>query len=303
MSRVNLKLLQTFLLVAEHSSFRHAADKVHRSQSAVSTQIKQLEDQLGVTLFHRTTRNVRLTAEGEQLLDCARRAVHEVEAGLRRINEAADIRRGRVAISCSPTVAATRLPTVLAAFAKDYPGVNLFVRELTSDDLFGTIRQRECDFGIGPLVSTPELNFEPILEEHMYALVPKSLLRRSRATITVAELATMPLLVLNPATALRALVEETLKSRNLKLARNYQFSQAQTLIAAARVGLGAAILPEMALPAHAEPEMQVLRIVEPVMKRQVAIVTLKGQSLSPAATRLAQLVRELVGSGSWPAAA
>ena len=117
--KVNLKLLQVFLLVAEHASFRSAADQARRSQSSVSTQIKQLEGQLGVALFHRTTRSVRLTAEGEQLLGCVRRALHEVEAGLRKIEEAVDMRRGHVSIACSPTVASTRLPLVLAAFGKD----------------------------------------------------------------------------------------------------------------------------------------------------------------------------------------
>uniref|UniRef100_UPI00035E69BE LysR family transcriptional regulator n=1 Tax=Herbaspirillum lusitanum TaxID=213312 RepID=UPI00035E69BE len=136
LANVNFKLLQTFLLVADQSSFRIAAEKSFRSPSAVSAQIRQLEAQLGVALFHRTTRNVRLTTEGEQLLDCAQRALMEVESGLRKIQESADIRRGRVSISCSPTIAETRLARVLAAFEKEYPGIEVSVRELTSMALF-----------------------------------------------------------------------------------------------------------------------------------------------------------------------
>ena len=95
--QINLKLLQTFLLVGEHLSFRVAAEKLFRSQSAISAQIVQLEEQLGVSLFHRTTRNVSLTAEGKQLKEYAERALFEVEVGLRKIKETADVRRGRVA--------------------------------------------------------------------------------------------------------------------------------------------------------------------------------------------------------------
>src|SRR3546814_6651447 len=91
---VNLKLLQVFLLVAEHCSFRSAAVAANRSKSAISTQIKQLEGQLGVALFHRTTRSVSLTAEGQELVDCVRRALYEVDAGLRKIAEYAELRRG-----------------------------------------------------------------------------------------------------------------------------------------------------------------------------------------------------------------
>ena len=72
LSHVNLKLLQTFLMVGEYASFRIAAEKSFRSQSAVSAQIRQLEEQLGVPLFHRTTRSVRLTEEGHQLLEIGR---------------------------------------------------------------------------------------------------------------------------------------------------------------------------------------------------------------------------------------
>jgi DNA-binding transcriptional LysR family regulator len=91
---VNLKLMHTFLLVAEHNSFCRAAETSNRSQSAVSMQIRQLEAQLGVSLFHRTTRRVQLTREGELLLDCAGRAVAELQTGLRRIKEAVDTRSG-----------------------------------------------------------------------------------------------------------------------------------------------------------------------------------------------------------------
>lgn len=84
-TKINLKLLQSFVFVAEQYSFRQAAALIGHSQSAVSAQIKRLEAQLGVALFHRTTRRVQLTAEGEQLLSCARGAIAEVELGLRRI--------------------------------------------------------------------------------------------------------------------------------------------------------------------------------------------------------------------------
>ncbi len=103
---VNLKLMHTFLLVAEHNSFCRAAEFSNRSQSAVSMQIRQLEMQLGVSLFHRTTRRVRLTHEGELLLGSARRAVTELQIGLRQIKEAIDVQRGSPARARAPALAA-----------------------------------------------------------------------------------------------------------------------------------------------------------------------------------------------------
>ena len=280
------------MLVGEYSSFRAAAEMSYRSTSAVSAQIRQLEEQLGVSLFHRTTRNVRLTEEGKQLLDCARRALMEVELGLRKIQESADIRRGRVSLSCSPTIAATRLARVLAVFEKDYPGIEVFVRELPSEALFETIRTREADFGIGPVVRASDFQFDTVLEDPLYALVPKRFITTSKDTIALATLTNMPLLVLNHANALREMLESTMRERHLTMTTRYECTQAQTLISMASAGLGAAILPKVVLPPVIDKRTYALRIVSPAMTREVAIITMRGQSLSPASQRLAQLMKQ-----------
>lgn len=294
LSHVNLKLLHTFLLVAEQSSFRIAAEKSFRSPSAVSAQIRQLEEQLSVSLFHRTTRSVRLTDEGEQLLECAQRALLEVESGLRKIQESADVRRGRVALSCSPTIAETRLARVLAAFEKDYPGIEVSVRELTSTALFESVRKREVDFGIGPSIDTIEFNFEPVFEDPLFALVPRRFITTAKRSISLATLTNMPLLVLNHATALRGMLETAMHERHLSFTTRYEFTQAQTLISMATAGLGAAILPKVALPQRVDSSTYVLRIINPTLVRQVAVITMRGQHLSPSSLRLVELLKQLL---------
>jgi len=292
---VNLKLLSTFMLVAEHKSFRQAADASHRSQSAVTTQIKQLELQLGVTLFHRTTRQVSLTAEGRQLLESTRRAMSEVELGLRLIQESVDLKHGRIFLSCSTTVASTRLAPILALFEKDYPGVEVYVNELTSRDMFDTVRNESVDFGIGPVVEAPEFDFEEILVENLYALVPRKFMPDATVSVALARLAEMPLLLLNPATALRSTLDDAARAQGLELRMKFQFSQAQTLVSMANAGLGVAILPELVVPEASHPDTHTLLIDSPLLTRKVGLVTLKGRSLSPAAARLTQIVRERIG--------
>ena len=176
--------------------------------------------------------------------------------------------------------------------------MKLFVRELTSGDLFESLRKREVDFGIGPVMDEGDLTFRPILREDIYALVPRRLFQTLRSGISLADIVRMPVLLLNPATALRGLIERTVVEHGLTLNTNYQFSQVQTLIAAARAGLGVAILPKIALPTIVTDDVQTLRITDPPMSREIAIVTLRGQSLSPAATRLAALVSRLIDGKS-----
>ena len=82
---INLNFLQTFISVAEHESFRRAAEEMGRTQSAISMQIRQLEDQIGARLFNRSTRRVELTMEGERLLRFARRSLADLNFGLRSL--------------------------------------------------------------------------------------------------------------------------------------------------------------------------------------------------------------------------
>lgn len=301
-TRLNLRLLQTFMLVAEHSSFREAAEQTLRSQSAVSSQVKQLETQLGITLLHRTTRSVRLTSEGAELFAGIKRAMHEVNLGLRKIQESVDMKRGRVALACSPTVAATRLPHILSVFEQDYPEVRVSLTELHSADIFNVVRQGDADFGIGPMLKAvgDDIHYEPILDDPLMALVPRAFLANARKTISLQDLVAMPLLLHSTGTAMRQLLEDALQARQLKLESKYQCMQMQTLVAMAGAGLGAAILPRSVLSGAQVREAQALRIVEPTMSRQVAIITVRGRELSPAAARLAQLVRELIDEDSAP---
>lgn len=295
---INFKHLRTFLLVAENSSFRDASDQVHRSQSAVSAQIKQLEEQLGTALFHRTTRRVKLTAAGEQLLQAAQRGLREVEAGVREIQETLDLRSGRVSVASSPIMAATLLPPILAAFETHYPAVRILVRELTPADLYESVLRGDADFGIGPASESSEFDFETILKEDIYALVPRRFMPSDSESIPLKELAPMPVLLLSNATALRSMLDDSAKRCGMTLRPKYECTQAQTLISMANVELGAAILPKSIVPCRPDKRVQALRIVSPVLSRRMGLITVHGRHLSPAASRLAQLIRESIDSDS-----
>jgi DNA-binding transcriptional LysR family regulator len=299
---VNLKLMHTFLLVADHSSFCRAAEASNRSQSAVSMQIRQLELQLGVSLFHRTTRRVQLTREGELLLVCARRAVAELQTGLRQIKDAVDIQRGRLTLACAPTLAATRLPDILAAFQKSYPGVTAHVQELASTEMLESIRRQDVDFGIGPRApNAAEFQFQPILLDEIYALIPASLDVGNRETISLLELSHMPTLVLAGSSGMHGMLEKAQKAAGVTLNIKFEVQQVQTQIAMAAAGLGAAILPRIAIPLKPDPRLRAVPIVDPPLVRELCVVTLRGQFLSPVAARFVEMLQRLISRPEAPA--
>ncbi len=293
MLNINFKLLHMFLLVAENNSFRRAAEKSNRSEAAVSMQIKHLEQQLEVALFHRTTRRVELTKDGEHLLISVRKALAEVETGLLQIRESVDMHYGVLSISCVPTVAATRLPHILLAFQKEHPKISVHVRELVTTELLESIRRREVDFGIGPKIRTiTEFSFKPILSDNTYALIPSTYKLRRKSGITLEELSRLPILMLSTASAFRRELDAALKTKNLTFDTKFEVIQAQTLIAMAEAGLGAAILPKISMPLRTC--LQAVPVIDPQMIRQISIITLRGQALSPAAARLASFVERLI---------
>lgn len=293
MLNINFKLLYMFLLVADHGSFRRAAEKSNRSEAAVSMQVKQLELQLGLALFHRTTRSVELTRDGEQLVGSVRKALAEIEAGLKAIRESADLESGTLSIACVPTVAATRLPHILLAFQKEHPRINVHVREVVATELIETIRQRQVDFGIGPKMEAgSQFSFRPILRDEMYALLPASYKLQRKNGVTLKELSQLPILMLTSLSAFRRELDAMLNARNLTLITKYEVRNPQTLCAMAEAGLGAALLPRISVPPGTR--LQAVPVVAPSMPREICIVTFKGQSLPPAAARLASFVERLI---------
>jgi len=289
-NRINLKLLQTFMLVAESRSFRETADRVNRSQSAISTQIKQLEEQLGIPLFNRTTRSVRLTPEGAELLTHARRAVGEIEQGLRTLLEAADLRRGLVTLACAPTIASTRLPTILVEFERQYPGIRIVVHELKSADLFQRVRAGEVDFGLGPVVGDGDLDFRTVLREPLHLFATAKFLPDDHPTVPFDALAGLPLIQFTGSTVMGRLVAQSAKDRGIILNTRYECVQGQTLIALATAGLGAAITIGTMVQTARQGQMRRPRIVDPGLTQDFAVVTLKGKAMSPAARGLVDLI-------------
>ncbi len=286
---INLNLLQTFIELAEHRNFRRAAEAIGRTQSAVSMQIQQLEAQLGLQLFTRTTRQVRLTTEGEQLLSHVRAGMTELMAGLRQANGLAAAHRGRVAIACAPSVAGTRLPEVMAEFQAAYPGVSARLRELPLTGIMDAVRMQDVDFGIGPTPTVLNgLAFRPLLVDPICALFRTGTMRGKRG-IALASLVSHPVVLMG---GLRPLVEPAAHEAGVTLGVRYEAQQILTVLGLVRAGLGVGIVPNIAVPRPLARGIAVLPIVTPALTREVGIITQYGRPLSPIAAELTRLLEQ-----------
>ena len=289
---VNLNLLLTFVEVAEHSSFRRAAESIGRTQSAVSMQIQQLEAQLGLQLFNRTTRQVRLTQEGTELLAHVQAGVASLTAGLRQASGLAASHRGRVAIACAPSVAGSRLPDVMAEFQAAFPGVSARLRELPLTGIMDAVRMQDVDFGIGPPPTVPNgLVFRSVLVDPICALFRTGSIR-SRNQVRLEALAAHPVVLMG---GLRPMVEAAAQRAGLSLSVRYEAQQILTVMGLVRAGLGVGIVPGIAIPRQLARGIASLPICAPELVRDVGIITQLGRPLSPIAGQLTRLLETRLG--------
>lgn len=291
---LNLKLFKAFLLVAETGSLRGAAEKALRSDSAISMQIKQLEEQLGVPLFQRNGRGLELTIAGRALQVHVRQAMQHVDRGLREIKQGLDLERGHVVLGCSPTIATTRLPGVLSAFSQRYPGIELLIRELTLAEQVRALKDGTVDFCLGPepFQGTAGVEFQHIIHDKIHALLPAHMAPAKRATFTLSEFARLPALLLSNDSGLRPMMDDALRKTGLTLNLRCEARQISTLIAMVRSGMGAALLPRVALDGLNDSSVVALEITQPNIERSLGILSAAHQTSSPATRALQQMIVE-----------
>src|SRR5215211_5981638 len=148
--------LQTILALAEYGSFIAAASLLKTSQPAVTRTVKHVEEVLGIKLFDRNTRSVRITEAGKEFAAVASRMLNDLKITLRSMRELSDQRRGQVIISSIMSVANGKLPRLVSGYRLDHPGIELHVRDGVHGTVIEDVRSGAADFGITYLDDLPD---------------------------------------------------------------------------------------------------------------------------------------------------
>src|SRR5580692_5033636 len=122
---ITIRQIQCFLQVATLGSFTRAAEKMHTMQPALSQQIRDLETELGIRLFDRTTRRVELTEGGAEFRNIAAKIIEDLESATRHAHELAERKRGRVIVAAPPLLASAVVPRAIVDFRNKYPGIEV----------------------------------------------------------------------------------------------------------------------------------------------------------------------------------
>lgn len=170
---MELRQLRYFVAVAEEGSFSRAATRLHISQPPLSTQIKDLENELGVKLLERTNRGVSLTPAGSALFEEAQAVLARLEHARGQVLRADRGDIGMLSIGFVSTALYGILPTALQGFHSKFPLIEVHLHELTTDAQIRELRAGRLDFGIGLApVDEPDLEFERLLREELVLAAP-----------------------------------------------------------------------------------------------------------------------------------
>jgi DNA-binding transcriptional LysR family regulator len=290
---IELRQLRYFVAVAHHRHFTHAADELFVAQPAVSQQIRKLERDLGVQLFDRAHHSVTLTAAGAALLERAERILDDVDVALDEARSSSGQVAGRIRLGGWQSMH-IGLPDLLSAFRARYPGVNVAVTEMVTDDMVAGVRNGTLDAAMvvqRPRLAVGELEVTPFLTEPFALAVAPTHAFARRRRVRLAELAEEPFITHLPGSAVREIVLDACAEAGFRpriILETGEMSAARAYVAA---GLGITILPRSSL-ASPGPTVTVLDISAPRFTRTSVLIWSSQRTLAPAAAAFIAFTRD-----------
>lgn len=291
--------VRSFLVLAEYLHFGRAADALDISQPALSSQIRNLEDTLGVSLFARSTRQMKLTPEGERLAIRMRRIFDDLDDLFEEITDPALNQRRRIIFSCIPSIATNIIPNVIKEFLELHPETTIELFDDPSSSLERRVVSREVDFGIGPMPYwNEELEFTSIIEDQFVVIMRNDCAMANYEHVTIDDISQYPLISYNRGTKVRSLIETQFSRNRIQFAPRYNLVNPPAIGAMVENGLGIAIMPSTVATLMANATSLCFVKLEPRLSRHLGLIKRAGDVLAPEAMELYDAIgREMRRTG------
>jgi DNA-binding transcriptional LysR family regulator len=290
---MDLGELQVFLMVAKEGSFSRAAERLYRTQPAVSLTIRKLEDGLGQPLFVRGARPVRLTDAGSVLKDYAERLINlrdEVKKGL---SELEGLTRGELSLGVNES-SIHALLAALAIFRQLHPGVLVRVHRMFSRDIPREVLNYRLDVGaVSYVPQQPELQATEILKDELTLVVPPKHVLAKKREVDVADLGNEVFIAHSVESPYRRRVIELFSRNRTELKMPIEMPTIESIKRFVQMGMGVAIVPRMCVQWEIEHGwMKEVKVRQLNMPRHVYLVSRRGARLPHAAAELMRILRE-----------
>ena len=280
---MNLGHLRTLIAIADTQGFAAAADRLFLTPSAISHQMRDLEDELGVELFDRKTRPPRLNAHGQALVEQGRDLLTRFDTLAAQARSPGEI-GGRLMLGCVSGVSSGLIPEALASLRASHPAVVVQMEEGLSDALANRVRRRELDAAVITELPEPDPELKSLLitEEDMVIVAPAD----CRLDDWREVLAAYPFIRLNRNAGMGRIIDRRLRAEGVEVEEAMELDSSEAVVGMIRAGLGAGAVPAERLRHVAPGDVVRLRFGNPPLKRRVVLIERRNNPRSD----LSQLV-------------
>jgi len=292
---MELRQLRYLVALADERHFTRAAAREHIAQPALSQQIRRLEQEVGLALVERTTRRVTVTEAGQTLVARARRILSEVDSANAEMQALAGVRTGHVMVGTMHTMGPVDVTVALAVFHQRHPGVELTVREQSSEELAEMLRDDGLDLAFLSVTERMEshgLGLHQLVSEELVVVLPRDHRLAARGTLRMAELAGEHFISYREGARLRELLTFAARHAGFEPQIKLESNESERIKRLVARDMGVAILPR----SDAErpgTDLAMAALTEPALRRDITLAWREGRRLAPAAAEFLALSKEL----------
>lgn len=293
---MDIRQLQYFVRAAELNSFSRAAESLFITQPTISKMIRNLEEELGASLFYREGKSIRLTDAGEILLSKAQNIVESVGSLSSELDSLRNLRRGHIRIGLPPMVGASFFPAVIGEFHRKYPEVTIRLHEDGARKVENDVETGLLDIGAIVLpVDTAKFHCYTFVEEKLELLVPLSHPLAHAKVVTLKELENEEFVLFREDFALHDLIIGECVKAGFQPKVVYESSQWDLISRMVAAGMGIALLPETICRSMDRTHLAIIPLVEPVIPWQLGMIWRRGRYLSFAAREWIDFAKRVLG--------
>jgi DNA-binding transcriptional LysR family regulator len=285
--------LTTFIEVVKLGNFSRAGQKVFRSQSAVSAQIRQLEQEYGERLLDRSGKVVRLTPAGEVLFEYAERLLTLRNESLRAVADQGNTPRGVLAIGANEATCLYVLPEVFAEYSRLYPSVQISVYRNFSRKIVQRLEDGSIDVGIATLpVKSPSLKVQPIFRDRLMVMVSANHPLARFETVSVSQIAEFPLIF--PKTGYtRQILDKLFRPYASRLRITMELPSVGMIKSFVVADVGVSLISSsFAKDEVRAGQAKLIPLADVDLWRELGLIYRSGRSLPRAATAFIELIRQ-----------
>lgn len=282
---MNLNYLKYFEVLAETEHYTHAANMLGITQPSLSHAISELENELGVVLFEKQGRNIKLTKYGHFYYDYIKEGLDEISHGNNFIKSLASLDSGTIDLGFIYTLGSHYIPSVIQAFLKVHPGIHFSLSQSTSSNIIKALQSQELDIGFCSMIeNTNNINYIPVVKEEMVLVVSNKHPLSKYDEIDLTKIKTEePWILYSNKSGLRPYINDVFKSLRIDPKIRCEIIEDTAALGLVDINFGIALVPRINI--ISSYNIKTIKIKNKLPDRNIYMATLKNRYMTPSVNK------------------